>query len=321
MAANGRYAIGWICAVATEFVAARLVLDAEHGQPQYLAPCDTNQYCLGSIGDHNVVITVLPEARYRHGTSAAATVVTNMLNSFPNVRIGLAVGLGVGASNETKDIRLGDIVVSTSRADENGDLHYDCGKFLQNKPFERARMLHRSPTVLRTAIAGLRADHEINGHLIEEVIEDTLTKYSNLRRKYGRPSEESESHHIRPDHCTEGCALPTGDGFLTSPDRDEDDRIMIHYGTINSSNRLMRDAKTRDRVSTEENILCFEKEAALLMDLLPCVAIRGICGYSNSPPNQDWQRYAALVAAAYAKELLLVMVPRSVEGEDRAQRH
>jgi nucleoside phosphorylase len=50
-------------------------------------------------------------------------------------------------------------------------------------------------------------------------------------------------------------------------------------------------------------------EAAGLMLDFPCIVIRGICDYSDSHKNKQWQGYAALVAAAYAKELL-EYVPR-----------
>ncbi|KAF3907418.1 hypothetical protein ABW21_db0204914 [Orbilia brochopaga] len=45
-------------------------------------------------------------------------------------------------------------------------------------------------------------------------------------------------------------------------------------------------------------------EAAGLMNHFPCLVVRGICDYSDSHKNKSWQPYAALVAAAYAKELL-----------------
>ncbi|KAH1912671.1 hypothetical protein KXV48_001139, partial [Aspergillus fumigatus] len=44
--------------------------------------------------------------------------------------------------------------------------------------------------------------------------------------------------------------------------------------------------------------------AAGLMDILPCLSIRGICDYSDSHKSKEWQRYAAATAAAYARELL-----------------
>ncbi|KAE8384657.1 nucleoside phosphorylase domain-containing protein [Aspergillus alliaceus] len=51
----------------------------------------------------------------------------------------------------------------------------------------------------------------------------------------------------------------------------------IHYDTIASGNRVVRNAKLRDRWSQESNVLCFEMEAAGIMNTLPCLVIRGIC--------------------------------------------
>ncbi|KAL4982503.1 hypothetical protein BDW68DRAFT_192097 [Aspergillus falconensis] len=48
-------------------------------------------------------------------------------------------------------------------------------------------------------------------------------------------------------------------------------------------------------------------EAAGLMDQFPCLMIRGICDYCDSHKNKEWQGYAALTAAAYARALLDVV--------------
>ncbi|KAL2140769.1 hypothetical protein VTI28DRAFT_3283 [Corynascus sepedonium] len=82
-----KYTVGWICAITTEFVAARAFLDEEHDGPCQVAQHDNNSYVLGKIGSHNVVIAVLPDAEY--GIASAAAVARDMLHSFPNVRIGL----------------------------------------------------------------------------------------------------------------------------------------------------------------------------------------------------------------------------------------
>ncbi|CAH0017225.1 unnamed protein product, partial [Clonostachys rhizophaga] len=54
-------------------------------------------------------------------------------------------------------------------------------------------------------------------------------------------------------------------------------------------------------------------EAAGLMDIRPCLPIRGICDYSDSHKNKEWQRYAAATAAAYAGELLEVLPVAEVQ--------
>jgi nucleoside phosphorylase len=81
----------------------------------------------------------------------------------------------------------------------------------------------------------------------------------------------------------------------------------IHYGTIASGNQVMRHGKTREQWRRESDVLCFEMEAAGLMNSFPCLVIRGICDYADSHKNKQWQGYAATTAASYAKELLCVI--------------
>jgi nucleoside phosphorylase len=67
----------------------------------------------------------------------------------------------------------------------------------------------------------------------------------------------------------------------------------------------MKDAITRDELGQRHGVLCFEMEAAGLMNAFPCLVIRGICDYSDTHKNDKWQPYAAAAAASYAKELLI----------------
>lgn len=80
----------------------------------------------------------------------------------------------------------------------------------------------------------------------------------------------------------------------------------------------MKDALTRDRISQQHKVMCFEMEAAGLSNDFPCVVIRGICNYSDSHKNDEWQGYAAATAAAYAKELLQIIPSSQVAGSQRA---
>lgn len=50
-----------------------------------------------------------------------------------------------------------------------------------------------------------------------------------------------------------------------------------------------------------------------MMDHFPCLVIRGICDYSDSHKNKEWQTYAAATAAAYARELLSIVPGRQIE--------
>jgi nucleoside phosphorylase len=50
----------------------------------------------------------------------------------------------------------------------------------------------------------------------------------------------------------------------------------IHYGNIASGNEVMKHGITRDRIAKEEEVICFEIEAAGLMDNFQCLVIRGV---------------------------------------------
>jgi nucleoside phosphorylase len=56
-------------------------------------------------------------------------------------------------------------------------------------------------------------------------------------------------------------------------------------------------------------------EAAGLMNSFLCLVIRGICDYANKHKNDDWQRYAAVAAAALAKDYLNSVQPDKVQQE------
>jgi hypothetical protein len=66
------YTVGWICAITTEYVAAQAFLDETHKRPKYVSPHDNNDYTLGKVGEHYVVIAVLPDGELRKTPSEQA---------------------------------------------------------------------------------------------------------------------------------------------------------------------------------------------------------------------------------------------------------
>ncbi|KAK1841109.1 hypothetical protein CCHR01_16273 [Colletotrichum chrysophilum] len=265
-----------------------------------------NEYTLGEMGRHNVVIAVLPDAEY--GLSTASAVARSMLISFPNVRAGLMVGIAGGAPLDLpgRDIRLGDIVVSSPRDGHGGVLQYDFGKIIQGQPLQPTRFLNQPPDVLRAAVAGLKAEIEEEGHNFDEEILKVFFKKPRLRAKYSRPPPETDklfhSHIVfNPDSATK---VTEDESFVYRAKRtDEEDDPAIFYGLIASANQLMKDAVKRDKLAAEKGILCFEMESAGLMNHFPCLVIRGVCDYSDTHKNKQWQGYAAMTAAAYGKKL------------------
>jgi nucleoside phosphorylase len=77
---------------------------------------------------------------------------------------------------------------------------------------------------------------------------------------------------------------------------------------------------TRDILRRELDVLCFEMEAAGLMDEFPCLVTWGICDYANSHKNKRWQSYAAATAATSTKELLYIIPGNQVTGTIQRQK-
>lgn len=317
----GDYIVGWICAIQTELVAAQAFLDEKYDIPDDIPVGDNNTYTLGRVGKHKVVIAVMP--KYQYGLVNAATVARDMVRSFPNVRIGLMVGIGGGAPSQRHDIRLGDVVVGSPGYGNGGVFQYDYGKTIQGKSFITTGHLNQSPQAMLTALTALGAQYENDGHGIEAMINDMFEKKPRLRRKYCRPAAstdrlyQSTCVHKGGDEesCESICSNAESDLVSRSDRLDDEDNPAIHYGLIASANRLMKDALIRDKLTAEKDVLCFEMEAAGLMNHFPCLIIRGICDYSDTHKNKAWQGYAAMTAAAYAKDLLNTIAPNRVEAE------
>jgi nucleoside phosphorylase len=278
------------------------MLDEKH-QDSFRNANDTNIYTLGRIGGHNVVIVCLPYSQM--GTNSAATVATQMKSAFTSIQFGLMVGIGGGVPSADLDIRLGDVVVSRPGQLHGGVVQYDFGKTTKSG-FQRTGFLNTPPALLLNAITQLEANHGRKQIGFVEYASQ-LNKLKIFTREAAGPDLlfKANYHHVGGGTC-EQCEQCDPKRLVERKPRDEE--IMVHYGTIASGNQVMRDATERDRVSSElGGVLCFEMEAAGLMNTFPCLVIRGICDYADSHKNKGWQAYAAGIAAAYAKEVLSVV--------------
>lgn len=295
------YTVGWICALPIELAAAQEMLDEEHeGFPQR-GP-DPNLYTLGRIGDHNVVLACLPAGQT--GTQSAATVAAQMRSAFPSMRFGLMVGIGGGVPSTDADIRLGDVVVSQPHQQHGGVVQYDFGKTGLDGHKTRTGWLNAPPAELLNAVSNLQAlHHRGRGNLATHLSTfDRLPKFSH---DTAGPDVlfEATYNHVGGSTC-EYCSR---DREVKRTSRKSQD-VVIHYGTIASGNQVMKDGVTRDRLSAElGGVICFEMEAAGLMNTFPCLVIRGICDYADSHKCKRWQPFAAATAAACAKEMLSII--------------
>ncbi|KAL7796732.1 hypothetical protein V8C37DRAFT_420103 [Trichoderma ceciliae] len=276
---------------------------------------DQNAYTLGSIGKHKVVIAGLPKGRY--GNNSSATVATRMISTFPNIRVGLMVGIGGGIPQKT---RLGDVVISCPSGSEPGVVQWDMGKAEYGGQFRRTGSLAPPPTALLTALGKFEADQITSRTKILSYL-DRLGSVHNVPKSFLKSESlkdvlyEPKYGHVQGDDCRH-----CDEKMIVQREPREDD-MMIHCGLIASGNQVIKDAILRDNLyeKFDKNVLCIEMEAAGLMNDFPCVVIRGICDYADSHKNKKWQDYAAAVAAACAKAFLTVVPASEVDKLQRVQ--
>jgi nucleoside phosphorylase len=303
------YTVGWVCALPVELAAAQEMLDEEHRDLERdLADNDENLYALGSISGHNVAIVCLPAGRI--GNNPAASVSTQMRATFKAIRFGLMVGIGGGVPSAEADIRLGDVVVSQPHKVYDGVVQYDVGKTTPSG-FERTGSLNSPPQILLSAVTKVQSN-ELRGQSQLSTHVSKLERIARFQRVKAGPDVlfEAAYDHVGRDTCDQ-CSVDRHE--VRQPRESEE--VAVYYGTIASGNQVMRSAAERDRLSAElGGVLCFEMEAAGLMNSFPCLVIRGICDYADSHKNKRWQLYAAATAAAYAKEVLS-MIPAAELAE------
>ena len=294
------YQIGVICALAVEMAAMVAMLDETHPNLKKERG-DENEYTLGKIGVHNIVIACLPAGLI--GNGPAATVARDMQRSFP-IKFGLMVGIGGGVWSKKDDIRLGDIVVSQPTGTRSGVVQWDFGKMEKNGKFHRTGSLDKPPPILLHALQRLKVSDEIDGIDLEESLSLIWNK-PRMAKKYGHQGIENDIlfKSIYDHEGDETCDSCNAQSIVQRLARG-DLAPRIHYGNIASGNEVIKHGTTRDKIAKEEGVICFEMEAAGLMDNFRCLVIRGICDYADSHKNKRWQPYAAATAAAFARALL-----------------
>jgi nucleoside phosphorylase len=265
---------------------------------------DDNSYTLGRIGDHNIVAACLPAGMT--GNNSAATVAKDMLRSFP-IKIGLMVGVGGGVWSKKVDVRLGDVVVSQPEGIHGGVVQWDFGK-MESGGFNRTGSLNKPPRPLLNAVQDIKTKHITDGDGLAEHLSKMVQNKPRMAQAFTYQGTEHDDlyepvyNHTGGETC-DGCDIRQ---TVKRHIRINSDPC-IHYGNIASGNEVIKNGYFRDRIAQEQGVICFEMEAAGLMDSFPCLVIRGICDYADSHKNKRWQPYAAATAAAFAKELLGVV--------------
>ncbi|KAJ0155629.1 Uncharacterized protein HZ326_2033 [Fusarium oxysporum f. sp. albedinis] len=294
------YTVGYICSIEPEYLAAVASVEERHDGLDFISPNgiisphDTNDYTFGKIGKHNIVIAISPKRDW--GLATTAIIATHMQRSFPTVTMILVLSIAGGAPSEQQDIRLGDIVVSSSRGSQGAVFQHDFGSKVQDWEIEPRGVSIEPPAILQMAVNKLK-DHYRAGHQLEESINGILERNPTTLREYSRPHPDSDvlylstytnnyddfSYIVRRGRRTE---------YELSP--------KVHYGLVASGNQGHKGCRV-----------------AGIMYNLSCLVVCGICNYSDTHVTSEWNGYAAMAAAAYAKDLIYKVPSRNDESETK----
>lgn len=288
--------IGIITALPKEYAAVNILLENKNEKYKIPGSGAGRRYCLGEIlsedgNKHNLVL-----ATAGMGNNIAATRASLLLEHFPNVKSIIMVGIAGGVPNPCRDkvndhVRLGDIVVSN----ENGVIQYDLIKQ------EIQEITHRNPprppsASLLEAVRCLEAEEILGNRPWEKYIVQSLSQL-----KIDRPSNDKD------------VLYNSGNQDEAIPHPEDPKRIKgqprVFTGPIASANILQKDPNARDKLREKFKVKAIEMEASGIADATwnheaGYLVVRGICDYCDSHKNDEWQQYAAVVAAAYTRALI-----------------
>ncbi|KAL4905181.1 hypothetical protein BDW74DRAFT_153176 [Aspergillus multicolor] len=315
---DAKFTVGLICALPLEAAAVCAMLDKPYDAPARSGN-DNNAYDLGKIHEHNVVIASLPAGCM--GNDTAAIVANDMVRTYgETLRVCLLIGVA-GGIVENEDVRLGDVVVGFPREKSSGVIQYDFGKH-EDDEIRLTGHLNKPPPIILSALSKLIRHHLNNEPNFPVYLRNAIQKNNSTRRHFAYPGLNADRlfkaeciHPLKEKTCN-NCPE---DWEEDRKPRESQDPV-VHYGTIASGNAVIKNSSARKRLSEKaEGALCLEMEAAGLSKAFPCLVIRGICDYADSHKNKQWRGYAAMAAAAFAKEFLSHLPAEEVSSQPTVQ--
>lgn len=324
--------------------------DYQEREEQYeKANRDTNSYTIGRVDQHHVVLVYMP----RIGKVLAASVAANLRSSFPRIRLGLLVGIygGIPFTNGGKrEIILGDIVISTQIVQTDFRRQYT--DTLVRKDTLQDSLRRPSPEIqgflltLQGKAAQTELEEQIQTNLVTILDTEGFERSKSPIVHEDKLFEETYRHkHQDASVCTicGRCVNPKDSVCVKALDllcaelRCDASRLVprariqkiieqgssaslchpvVHFGGVASRDQVMKSTQHRDRIAKQENVIAFEMEGAGLWETIPTIVIKGVCDYTDSHKNKEWQPYTAATAAACAKGMLKIQRPTMRPSQD-----
>jgi len=326
------FQIAIICALKIEVDAVEAVFDKDWEEDGKYGrqPGDSNEYSMGKIGKHNVVLAFMPNI----GKEGASSTASYLRMSFREINLGLVVGIcgAVPVTKENLEIILGDIIISKVV------VQYDHGTKYSDRHVMKDTLgtnLGKPPRLIRSFLQKLEG---VKG--TKRLVDSTVANLNSLVQKEGFESSKypgahedrlyeptyRHKHHDSAAACDicnrckskdekvcekaliSSCAeLGCNNGPLVHRARvqklAESSAYgpLIHFGCVASGDSVMKSSHDRDHLALIPGVIAFEMESAGVWDALPTVVIKSVSDYADSHKNDHWQKFAAASAAACMK--------------------
>ncbi|KXJ85384.1 phosphorylase superfamily protein [Microdochium bolleyi] len=321
--------IAIVCALPLEFDAVCLAVDEfwdTNGDSYGRAPGDQNLYTTGRIGNHNVVLVLLPGMGKVSGASTAAS----LRHSYSKLKLVVLAGVcgGVPSPEQDRELLLGDVVISQQVVQFDLGRQYP-GQFVARDDVRDT--LRRPNRELRSLLAAMQTEHGLEkleqgaAQYLPELQMAAVAKGRRATYRYPGaksdrlfPPEYTHKHrsgagcechdtaHPCPLAIAASCRELDCDigKILTRRRLPQREGVKVFVGNVGSGDTVMKSGTDRDRIATTHQLIAFEMEAAGLWDELPCIVLKGVCDYADSHKDKRWQPFAAAAAAAVTKALL-----------------
>ncbi len=246
-----------------------------------------HRFFVGELKSANGSVHKIALGQCGMGNNKASIRAIMMKNHFPNIESIIMVGIAGGVpfpDNISKHIRLGDIVVS------EGIIQYDFIKETNEKIICRSNPSRPSAKLLE-ALEAIKVKEYEEIYAWKSFIDTYAVN------KFIKPSCDDILHD------STGKIVPHPEDIY------RDGYPKIFYGKIASANTLLKNSERRQRLKEEFDVQAVEMEASGIADAtwetgVGYLVVRGICDYCDDYKNDDWQEYAAIVAACYTKDLI-----------------
>lgn len=345
------YRIAVMCALEIESSAVGAMFDENWEKVvKYPKPeGDSNAYTMGRIGEHNVVLAYMPGI----GKVNSAKVANSFKTTFPEIRLGLIVGICGGAPFIRKHhshpreipVWLGDIIISTEVVQYDlGILHTDELTTMDTLDNTLGRPNEEIRSFLHSVRSYLHGE-ELLGKTCEYL--ESFSKVKNFEKPNYQGVEMDilyKADFLHKHHDATDCSCSKGEKKVcqeahdstcedlnctskqsvqrTRPKEGENNaaapKPCIYFGPFASGDSVIKSAEVRDELVKSKNIFGFEMEGAGAWESMPIVVMKSVVDYADSHKSYRWQKYGSACAAACMKAFVTQWRPTQKTMQNKA---